>query len=119
NNPISCHHPSHLILQIDNPPLLHPLESSLMKRHAVEVINAMINSEIDIRIISVKWNNKGNCIVITNPQYTADNILPFHHLFRPTLMNYSPYKALPDKEWHRILLNGVDTGKSDIDDKME
>ncbi|KAL4073002.1 hypothetical protein V8B97DRAFT_2037313, partial [Scleroderma yunnanense] len=116
NNLMSHHHPSCLILQINNPPVPG---ACLMGKHMVDAINTALHPEMDVRTIRVKWNNKGNCIVITNPQFTTDDLLPFYHPLGPIIADNSTYKAIPDKEWHQVLLNGVDTGKSDIDDEMD
>lgn len=72
-----------------------------------------------ITVNGIKWNTKGNCIVITHPNYTADDLLPFKDAFADLIVGNSNYSATPDKEWFRILLNSVDTGKSDTEELME
>ncbi|KAL4065129.1 hypothetical protein J3A83DRAFT_4190559 [Scleroderma citrinum] len=113
---MSCHHPSHLILQINEPPTP---ETCLMRKHVVEAVNAALHLQTDIKIIRVKWNDNGNCIVITNPQFTADDLLLFHHLLGPILTDNSTYKAIPNKEWYWVLLNSVNTGKGNINNEMD
>ncbi|KAG2159084.1 Endonuclease/exonuclease/phosphatase, partial [Suillus bovinus] len=116
NNPLTRHHPSRLILHIETPP--DPTQRQ-KDRGLVEAINERLKEVTKVTVNGIKWNNKGNCIVITHPDYTADDLLPFKDAFADLVVGNSNYSATPDKEWFRVLLNSVDTGKSDAEDMME
>ncbi|KAG2748257.1 hypothetical protein P692DRAFT_201866437 [Suillus brevipes Sb2] len=116
NNPLTRHHPSRLILHIETPP--DPTQRQ-KDRGLVEAINERLKEVTKVTVNGVKWNTKGNCIVITHPDYTADDLLPFKDAFADLIVGNSNYSAAPDKEWFRVLLNSVDTGKSDAEDVME
>jgi len=89
---------------------------------AVEAANAALAQHgTKASIIAVKWNDKGNCIVISHPSLTATDLEPFGNIIAAAITgkNDIACTATPDKKWHRVILNGVGTGKSDIDEDIE
>ena len=88
---------------------------------AVEATNAALAQHTEASIIAVKWNDKGNCIVISHPNFTATDLEPLGNIIAATVTGKSDITctATPDKKWHRVILNGIDTGKSDIDEDIE
>ena len=118
NNPWQRHHPARLILQI---PSSVALTDRLDGMKAVEATNVALASITKVSIIAVKWNDKGNCIVITHPDYNATDLEPFGNTIATAITGAIDIEctATPDRKWHRVILNGVDTGKSDIDEDIE
>ena len=118
NNPWQRHHPARLILQI--PSTVDPSDR-LGGMKAVEAANAALTPHTKASIIAVKWNDKGNCIAITHPDYNATDLEPFGNIIATAITGTDNIEctATPDRKWHRIILNGVDTGKLDIDDDIE
>jgi len=118
NSPWQRHHPTRLVLQI--PPTVDP-NDRLTGMKAVEATNAALAQHTDASIIAVKWNDKGNCIVISHPNFTTTNLEPHGNVITATITGKDDIMctATPDKKWHRIILNGIDTGKSDIDEDIE
>ena len=118
NNPWQRHHPARLILQI--PSSIDP-NDRLGGMKAVEAANAALTPHTKVNIIAVKWNDKGNCIVITHPDYNATDLEPYGNIVASAITGKDDIEctAAPDRKWHRIILNGVDTGKSDIDEDIE
>jgi len=119
NNPWQCHHPARLILQIPPTVVDH---DRLTGMKAVEAVNAALAQHgAKTSIIAVKWNDKGNCIVISHPNFTAMDLEPLGNVIAAAITgkNDITCTATPDKKWHRVILNGVDTGKSDIDEDIE
>ena len=88
---------------------------------AVEAVNATLTQHTKASIIAVKWNDKGNCVVISHPNFTAADLEPHGNIIAAAItgMNDITCIASLDKKWHRVILNGVDTGKSDIDEDIE
>ena len=118
NNPWQRHHPACLILQI--PPTVDP-NDRLMGIKAVEATNIALAPHTKATIIAVKWNDKGNCIAISHPDFTATDLVPFGNTIAAAItgQNVIECTATPDKKWHCIILNRVDTGKTDIDEDIE
>ncbi|KAL4067114.1 hypothetical protein V8B97DRAFT_969233 [Scleroderma yunnanense] len=61
---MSRHQPSRLILHFIELP---SLDVHLTGKLAVEAVDTAFELATDIRIIGVKWNEKENSIIITNP----------------------------------------------------
>ena len=118
NNPWQQHHPARLILQIPSP---IDLADRLDGMKAVEATNVALAPLTKGTIIAVKWNDKGNCIVISHPDYNATDLEPFGNTIATALTGIPNIECIttPDRKWHRVILNGVDTGKSDIDEDIE
>ena len=118
NNPWQRHHPARLVLQI--PPTVD-VNDRLTGMKAVEATNAALAQHTKASIIAVKWNDKGNCIAISHPDFTATDLEPHGNIIAAAITgkNDITCTAIPDKKWHRVILNGVDTGKSDIDEDIE
>ena len=118
NNPWQQHHPARLILQISS--LIDP-NDRLGGMKAVEAANAALSPHTKVNIIAVKWNDKGNCIVITHPDYNATDLEPYDSIVASAITETNDVECIttPDRKWHRIILNGVDTDKSDIDEDIE
>ena len=75
NNPWQRHHPACLVIQIPPTILDH---DRLTGMKAVEAANAALAQHgTKASIIAVKWNDKGNCIVISHPSLTATDLEPF------------------------------------------
>ncbi|KAI6148217.1 hypothetical protein EDD17DRAFT_1766973 [Pisolithus thermaeus] len=90
NNPMTCHHLACLIIQPVS--LLHPPMSASLTKASV---------------VAVKWNDK------------AEDLLPHSKEIAKALLDCQAldgWTAKPDKKWHRVLVHGVDTGKSEVDD---
>ncbi|EIW76015.1 hypothetical protein CONPUDRAFT_158792 [Coniophora puteana RWD-64-598 SS2] len=107
-NPMTRHHPSHLVVSVqdENPPAQdeHP-------KKLVEKINKSLKEEgAKARIVRVHWNTKGNCIVFAHPSFNAEDLTPYSPLFGSILAGKSDFEAAPDTEWHKVLLHGMDTG---------
>ena len=118
NNPWQRHHPARLILQI--PPTVDS-NDRLTGMKAVEATNAALAQHTKASIIMVKWNDKGNCIAISHPDFTAMDLVPYGNVIAAAITSKHNITctAIPDKRWHRVILNRVDTGKSDIDEDIE
>ena len=118
NNPWQRHHPARLILQISS--LIDP-NDRLGGMKAVEAANAALSPHTKVNIIAVKWNDKGNCIVITHPDYNATDLEPYGSIVASAITETNDVECIttPDRKWHWIILNGVDTDKSDIDEDIE
>ena len=118
NNPWQHHHPARLVLQI--PPTVDP-NDRLMGIKAVEATNAALAQHTKATIITVKWNDKGNCITISHPDFTASDLAPFGNTIAAIITGQDNIEctAILDRKWHRIIMNGVDTGKTDIDEDIE
>ena len=118
NNPWQRHHPARLVLQI---PTTADPNDRLTGMRAVEATNAALARHTKATIIAVKWNDKGNCIAISHPDFTATDLVPFGNTIAAVITGQDDIEctATPDRKWHRIILNGVDTGKTDIDEDIE
>lgn len=120
NNPMTRHHPARLIIQPTEPIVPERRRSD---RKTIDAINTSLKGITNATVVAIKWNDKGNCIVIAHPSFTAEDLLPHEGVIGAALLGDSTreFTAVPDKKWHRILLNGVDTGKADLDtdDVME
>ena len=88
---------------------------------AVEATNIMLASHTEATIIAVKWNDKGNCIAISHPDFTAMDLVPFGNTIAAAITGQNNIECTTtlDKKWHCIILNGVDTGKTDINEDIE
>ena len=93
----------------------------LMGMKAVEVTNAALAQHTKASIIAVKWNDKGNCIAIFHPDFTAMDLVPYGNVIMAAITSKHDITCItiPDKRWHRVILNGVNMGKSDIDEDIE
>jgi len=119
NNPWQHHHPAHLVLQIPPTVLDHDWLTGMK---VVEAANAaLVQHSAKASIIAVKWNDKGNCIAISHPNFNATDLEPLGNIIAAAITGKSDITctATPDKKWHRVILNRVDMGKSDIDEDIE
>ena len=118
NNPWQRHHPACLVLQI--PPTVDS-NDRLTGIKAVEAANVALAQHTKATVIAVKWNDKGNCIAISHPDYTATDLVPFGNIIAAVITGQNDIEcsATPDQKWHRVILNGVDTGRMDIDEDIE
>jgi len=93
----------------------------LMGMRAVEATNAALARHTKATIIAAKWNDKGNCIAISHPDFTATDLVLFGNTIATIITGQDDIKctATPDRKWHWIILNRVDTGKTDIDKDIE
>ncbi|KIM52265.1 hypothetical protein SCLCIDRAFT_11925 [Scleroderma citrinum Foug A] len=100
----------------DIPPTVDP-NNRLTGIKAVEATNIALAPHTEATIITVKWNDKGNCIAISHPDFTAMDLAPFGNTIAAAITGQNDIEctATPDKKWHCIILNGVDMGKTDID----
>ncbi|KAI6152897.1 hypothetical protein EDD17DRAFT_1765309 [Pisolithus thermaeus] len=116
NNPMTHHHPACLVIQLVFPP---PPDQCYSSKEMVDIINASLKDKTKASVVTVKWNDKGNCIVIAHPSYTAEDLLPYNEEIAKSLLErcaLDGWTARPDKKWHRVLIHGMDTGKSEIED---
>ncbi|KAI6015728.1 hypothetical protein PISMIDRAFT_93675, partial [Pisolithus microcarpus 441] len=116
NNPMTRHHPARLVIQPVSPP---PPDQRFSGKEIVDIINSSLKHKTKASVVAVKWNDKGNCIVIAHPAFTAEDLLPYNEEIAKSLLDrraLDGWSARPDKKWYRVLIHGVDTGKSDVDD---
>ena len=99
NNPWQRHHPARLILQI---PPSTDLTDCLDGMKAVEATNAALAPTTNVTIIVVKWNDKGNCIIISHPDYSATDLAPFGNIIATAITGIPNIEciATPDRKWH-------------------
>ncbi|KAI6135891.1 Endonuclease/exonuclease/phosphatase [Pisolithus thermaeus] len=96
-----------------------PPDQRFSGKEIVKIINSSLKQKTKASVVVVKWNDKGNCIVIAHPSFTAEDLLPYNEDIAKSLLDHRAldgWTARPDKKWHRVLIHGVDTSKSDIDD---
>jgi phage baseplate assembly protein W len=113
-NPAAAHHPSRLIVQM--PPDRVTPE---FRPDAIDLVKN-INSELakhedskHLRVVSVKWNSSGNCIVCTKSDQKAAELAKYQDRFIHLFDTGPGTIVREDKRWFKILVNGVRTGMLD------
>jgi hypothetical protein len=113
-NPLDAHHPSRLVIRIlpeGIPPNERPDSTTLVK-----AINEQLSASRDsrnLKVVSVKWNNSGNCVVFTRADQKAADLLKFKDRFIHLIKGQREAVALEDKKWVKIQVNGIRTGAFD------
>lgn len=114
-SPSQRHHPARLVIQATT-----PMDPS--HRLTVLATRDKINEALDgtgapkpLRVVAVRWNEKGNCIVMVQDDQRAADLMPYVDSFAHLVCGTSAWTAVPDQAWTRVLVHGVDTGMSDSD----
>ncbi|TDL27933.1 hypothetical protein BD410DRAFT_824713 [Rickenella mellea] len=96
-----------------------PCANPTKRHHPTRLINNILQAEekaAGLKVVGMKWNAKGNCILFTHGSFTAEQLAPFEPRFRHIIAGKSKTEAHPDRSWSRVILNGIDTGKPDRND---
>ncbi|KAF7975490.1 hypothetical protein HWV62_9407 [Athelia sp. TMB] len=113
HNPLTAHHPSRLVIQIENG---LPADQRPPPHELVNAINSRLQAGEDskhLRVVSVTWNKNGNCIVFTRQDQAAAELLKFQDRFVDLVAKGNPAIAREDKKWYKIQVDGVRTGAFD------
>jgi hypothetical protein len=114
SNPLSAHHPSRLVVQIlpngipkeqrpDDAVLVADINKSLMQHTASK----------HLRVVSVKWNGNGNCILFTRADQTAQELAKHAQVFQHLLGKGRKTETRADERWYKIQVNDIRTGAFD------
>lgn len=116
-NPTKSHHPTCLIILID-PPMLED------EQEDPETIVGKINHKLeqhqatkDLRIVAAKYNKKGNLVLHTREDRTAEDLLANMSKFIREIGKGRKLTALVDRPWYKIQVDGLSTGVMTYDGK--
>lgn len=84
NNPMTRHHPARLVIQPVSPP---PPDQRFSGKEIVDIINSSLKDKTKASVVAVKWNDKGNCVVIAHPSFTAEDLLPYNEDIAKSLLD--------------------------------
>ncbi|KAI6117804.1 hypothetical protein EDD16DRAFT_1707366 [Pisolithus croceorrhizus] len=76
---------SRLIIQPISPP---PPDQHFSGKEIVNIINSSLKHKTKASVVVVKWNDKGNCIIIAHPSFTAKDLLPFNEDIAKSLLDH-------------------------------
>lgn len=110
-NPLEAHHPSRLVVRIIPNGL--PKEARPEEDKLVQDINNALQRHSEarhLRVVSVKWNASGNCILFTRADQTAQELVKYAKTFQQLIGQGRPTEARPDQRWYKIQVNDIRTG---------
>lgn len=114
HNQTKAHHPSRLIIGINDLPPTAPLPDA--DKLATDINAALKQNDASkhLLVINVKWNKRRNCILTVRDGQTGAELAKhaplFSHLIAPTP---DAITVREDKKWFKIQVNGVRTGTQD------
>lgn len=113
-NLLAAHHPLWLIVEVAN-----SMEEEHHRPNPILTVK-MINDRLQkkkgaeqLRVVNVKWNVNGNCIISLRANQSAVSLIPHVESFADIIAGNKEYHARADQPWYKIQLNGVWTAKND------